>query len=75
MDKELLLDAPRVFKQLVDERKFETAEKLMEFRQRVWQTMELPKEILKVYNQVNMIIEDELKLLESKEELRKKYKH
>lgn len=75
MDADLLLDAPKVFKQLVDDGKFDTAEKLMAFRQKVLQTMELPKQLLKVYQQVNTIVENEIKLLEAKEELRNKYKH
>lgn len=73
MDKELLLDAPRAFKQLIEEGKFNKASRLMEFRQRVLETMELPKQLLQIYNQVNAIIESEIKLLEAKNALRDKY--
>ena len=75
MDKELLLEAPRVIKQLIDEGKFDKAEKLMEFRHRVHETMELPRQLLQVYNQVNVIVDQEIKLIEAKEALRKKYRH
>lgn len=74
MDKELLLDAPKAFQQLIDDGKFRTADKLLEFRQRVIQTMELPKQLIVIYNQVNQIIENEIKFLKAKEELKEKFK-
>jgi hypothetical protein len=74
MDRDLLLEAPRVFQQLIDEGKFSKAAKLMEFRQRVVQTMELPRQLLAVYNQVNQIVDKEIKLLEDKEKLKDKFK-
>jgi hypothetical protein len=74
MDKDLLLEAPKVFKQLIDDGKFDKANKLLEFRQRVIESMELPKRLLSVYQQVDKIVEDEIKLLEATNELRNRYK-
>lgn len=73
MDRELLLEAPRAMKQLIADGKFGSAKKLVEFRERVLQTMELPKQLLGVYNEVLTIVDSEKKLLESKEALRKKF--
>lgn len=72
MDTQLLLEAPRVFQQLINDGQFDKAEKLMEFRQRVLQTMELPRQLLAVYNQVNTIVEKEIKLLEDKRKLQQR---
>jgi hypothetical protein len=73
MDRELLLEAPRVFRQLVDEGKFAQAGRLMDFRQRIVASMELPKQLISVYNQVKTIVESEIKLLEDKENLKNKF--